>query len=135
MQSHPKGTILKGSEVSALRNALAMNLGQFAQLIGVNHSTLWRWEAAGAEEIRIDPLQGQLLTVLHQQIAARRTESERRKFAEMLLAGLLIGGGMLALFKLLEAAFGSTGQRRNAGAGPRAMVAPRRSSAQRKRKP
>jgi hypothetical protein len=102
----------------------------------VNASTLYRWETSTTEPLKIDPFPLQLLTVLQQQLRARKSEADRRKFAEAVLGGLAVGGGLLALFTLLQAVFddGPAKQRRTGGAGARPTVGRTRSSPNRRKR-
>jgi hypothetical protein len=91
-----------------------MEPAQFAQLLGIHTSTLYRWESVGPAPVRVEPLQRQLLTVLDDQLAERNSLRARAELSETILKGLLIGGGLLGLFYLLSAAFGDGGKVRRA---------------------
>lgn len=96
---------------------------QFAQLVAVNPSTLHRWEHRGAAEAGVEPLQLKLLTALKQQLEARRTTEERKRFAQALLTGMLVGGGLFGIYKLLQAVFDDgPGQRETRGPAARPTV-------------
>jgi len=98
--------MITGNQIRAIRGDLKMDPAQFAQLLGIHSSTLYRWENAGDQPVRVEPLQLQLLTVLQQQIAKRTTAEDRAELSNAILTGLLIGGGLLGLFYLLDSAFG-----------------------------
>jgi hypothetical protein len=93
--------------VQWVRTSLGADQIRFAQLMGVHPTTAYRWEAKEhlAQPLKIEPFQLQILAVLKQQLEARQTTAERAKFAEAVLQGLLIGGGLFALFRLLQVAF------------------------------
>jgi transcriptional regulator with XRE-family HTH domain len=97
--------MITGSQIRAIRGDVGMEPAQFAQLLGIHSSTLYRWENAGEQPVRVEPLQLQLLTVLQQQIAKRSTAEDRAELSNSILTGLLIGGGLLGLFYLLDSAF------------------------------
>jgi transcriptional regulator with XRE-family HTH domain len=66
-----------GQSVRVLREALRLAPQQFASLVGVSPSTISRWELAGKDMLRPEPLQLQLLTVIEQELGKRPT-AERR---------------------------------------------------------
>ena len=82
-----------------------MTPDQFATLLGVHQATMYRWEAKGDEVVRLDPMQLRLLVALQDQAGKHRNPQARAEWAQALLAALLVGGGLFALFKLLEAVF------------------------------
>jgi transcriptional regulator with XRE-family HTH domain len=95
-----------GQSVRVLREALRLAPQQFASLVGVSPSTISRWELAGKDMLRPEPLQLQLLTVIEQELGKRPTAERRDAFVDEIGRALLIGGGLLALYRLLDAAFG-----------------------------
>ncbi len=114
---------MTGQSIRQIRTDIGMEPAQFAQLLGVHSSTLYRWENVGAAPVRVEPLQRQLLTVLEQQLAERSTLRARAELSETILKGLLIGGGLLGLFYLLNAAFGAEGKvRRAQGSAPESPI-------------
>jgi hypothetical protein len=108
---------MTGDSIRQIRTDLAMEPAQFAQLLGVHPSSLYRWENAGSAAVRIDPLQLQLLTVLQQQINDRAAQA-RADLGKVILTGLLLGGGLLGLFYLLDAAYGDQRRPRESDADP-----------------
>lgn len=82
-----------------------MTADQFAALLGVHPATLYRWEAKGSEPVRLDPMQLRLLVALQEQAQQHQSDEARSDWAQGLITALLIGGGLFALFKLLEAVF------------------------------
>jgi len=95
-----------GSAVRSLREAIELTPQQFASLLGVSPSTVSRWELAGRDVLRPEPLQLQLLAVIEQELGNRTTIERRKEFAREIGRALLMGGGLLALYRLLDAAFG-----------------------------
>lgn len=99
-----RGGKMAGSQVRELRAGLRLDPAHFAQLLGVHASTVYRWEAAGDVPVKVEPFQQQILAVLQSQIAAPRGGGGD-DLGDTILKGLLVGGAMFGLFKLLEAAF------------------------------
>jgi len=124
---------MTGAQVRELRAALRLDPTHFAQLLGVHPSTLYRWEAAGDVPVRVEPFQQQILAVLQDQVAAPRGANE--DLGETILKGLLVGGAMFGLFKLLEAAFSDEQPRRTGGAVARGRPSRAKSSPTRRRSP
>lgn len=89
-----------GNQVRHLREQLGLTQQQFASLLGVHSTTLYRWEASGLVALRIEPFQLQILRALQQQI-----ERPGNDLAEALGKALLVGGGLLALYVLLQDLF------------------------------
>ena len=77
-----------------------------SQVLGVHPSTIYRWETAGPSPVRVDQMQFQILAVVDREIGKRKTAEGRAKLAEEILNGLIVGGGLFALFKILQAVFG-----------------------------
>ena len=90
-----------GQQIAELRSALGMNVQQFAQLLGVHLATVYRWEAAGPDVVRVEALQMSLLTQLQRGLGARRAR-ERQAWVDSILRGLLVGGTLVALAVLLQ---------------------------------
>ena len=126
---------MTGAEIQWVRTSLGADFIRFAQLVGVHPTTAYRWEAQERlhEQAKVEPFQLQILTVLKQQLEARRTNEERAQFAENVLAGLLIGGSLLALFRLLQVAFEEP-ERRSGGAVARSKGGRPRNSPKPKRR-
>lgn len=97
--------VFTGTAIAALRGALGLSPDQFAGLLGVHPATLYRWEAKGDEVVRLDPMQLRILTALQQELGKKANAQAAAEWGQVLLAALLIGGGLFALFKLLEAVF------------------------------
>lgn len=107
---------MTGNAIKGLREELAMSSNEFAQLLGVNPSTLYRWEAEGEKEIKPDPNAARILGALAK--AREKNDGESLKVA--LGGALLLGGGLFALFKLLEFVFSTPPETPAAQAAPAA---------------
>lgn len=121
---------MKGNDVQSLRSALGLDPTHFAQLLGIHPSTLYRWEAAKDTEIRVEPFQQQILAVLQRRVGLA-PKGEVEDLGDVILKGLLVGGAMFGLYKLLEAAFsddhgGETGGPIARGKSPRGRSSPTR---------
>lgn len=116
---------MTGDDVRRIRVSLGLEPARFAQLLGVHPSTLYRWEQAEASTVRVEPLQLQLLTALDQRVSVRSPQ-ETTDLGEAIVTGLLVGGSLFALYKLLEAVFDD--ERRSGGAVARTTRARARSS-------
>ncbi|MBN8525000.1 MAG: hypothetical protein J0M02_06680 [Planctomycetes bacterium] len=92
---------MTGSEILGLRTKLGMSIQQFSQLLGVHHSTAYRWEQAGTKAVVLDSLQERVLTHLEQRLA-EQTAKEREAWTDSLLKTLLVGGTLVALAFLLS---------------------------------
>ncbi len=97
--------MVTGAQIRRLRSDLDMDAQQFASLLGVHPTTLYRWESAGDRQVRVDPLQLKLLVALDQEVAKRKTMKAKAELANTITTALLVGGGLFALFKLLQAVF------------------------------
>jgi len=62
---------MTGQQIEHIRNELGLTHPQFAQLLGVHVTTIYRWVNSSSEEVRLDPL--------HASLAASR---DRWKFSE-----------------------------------------------------
>jgi len=108
-----------GTELVALRSALGLAPFQMAGILGASISTYYRWEAYGRGTFPADDRALQLLQVMRQQAEARRTMSQRSAFGEALKAALVLGGGLLAAYVLLDALFPDATKRQALGRGGR----------------
>jgi hypothetical protein len=91
---------MKGPDIKSLREALGLEPYVFAKVLGVHVSTLYRWEQTRTE-VRIDPLQAQILDRLRVNLGSKR-QAERRQLGDAVLKGLLIGGALFGLAILLK---------------------------------
>jgi DNA-binding XRE family transcriptional regulator len=92
---------MTGNAIKDLRTELGMTSSAFAQLLGVNPSTLYRWEAEGEKEAKTDPNAARILAAIQQARGAKGGEDLKATLG----GALLLGGGLFALFKLLEHLF------------------------------
>jgi hypothetical protein len=111
---------MTGAQIRWIREQVRLTPAQFAELIGASLSSVYRWESAGPSEVAIDPFQHRIFVLLQQQIASRES-TRQQELAKRIATGLAIGGGLLGLFHLLNAAFGDEGggRRRSGGAAAR----------------
>jgi transcriptional regulator with XRE-family HTH domain len=106
---------MTGDEIRSLRLRLGMEGTQFAQMLGVNVVTLYRWESAGAREVAIDPRSLQILAVTKQRIEQKRS-SETTHLGKTIISALVAGGGLAGLFYLLSEVLEPSPVRRSGGA-------------------
>jgi transcriptional regulator with XRE-family HTH domain len=92
---------MTGNDIKAIRTQLALTPVQLADLIGASQSTVYRWEQTGPNPVAVDPGQLRLLNVMRQQIDAKKSGD----LATGIAAGLLVGGGLLGLYYLLDAVY------------------------------
>lgn len=83
-----------GDDVKLIRTCFELSVAQLADLIGASPSSIYRWEAAGSKIVEVEPFQLRLLTVMSK--ASPETAVDVRD-------GLVIGGGLLGLYRLLNA--------------------------------
>lgn len=88
---------MNGTEVRTIREHLRLSPLNLANLLGVHLTTVYRWEAQGDQELRLEPLQHSLLL----QMQRRLNQGPPQDFAQQLLHGLLIGGTLVGLAYLL----------------------------------
>jgi transcriptional regulator with XRE-family HTH domain len=92
-----------GRDVFRLRADLGWTGAQFASLFGVHPSTVYRWEDRETNDLKTEPLQLQLLTVLRGEIKRRNNnENSLKKFSERMEDALALGGSLRALHVLLS---------------------------------
>ncbi len=93
---------MTGEEIRHLREVLGMAVPQFAQLLGVNPTTAYRWETAATKPVSLDPLHASLLERLAQSLGARHTKAEQLDWAKKLTGAVLVGGTLAGLAVLLS---------------------------------
>ena len=92
---------LTGDLLRQLRQELGFDAFQFAHLLGVHVSTIYRWESQDAAEVRMDPLQRQILYTTITRF--RHTAADRKaELGQEILKALLAGGALFGLLVLLE---------------------------------
>lgn len=89
---------MNGIEVRHIRTTLGLNPQAFANLLGVHLTTVYRWEAAGPLEMRLEPLQSALLLRLRQ----KATDAKPEATGQRLIEALLVGGTLVGLAALLS---------------------------------
>lgn len=92
---------MTGADVRSIRTQLGLSVPQLAELIGASQSSIYRWESLGPQEVAIDPGQARLLLLMKQQIDSQNAAA----LAKGIAAGLLLGGGLLGLYHLLDAVY------------------------------
>lgn len=100
---------LTGSDVRRIRNAVEWATPEFAALLGVSGSTVYRWETREGGVVPIEPLQAQLLVALDAVMA--RADKRAGGAAAMrrdLTEALALGGTLRALHTLLAATYALT---------------------------
>lgn len=99
---------MRGVDIQQLRLELGMTVPQFAQLLGLNQTSIYRYEAAGDREIPIDPLPLKLITALQHQMARpdASTAPTHVQLGDSLTNALVLGGTLLALYTLLDGVYG-----------------------------
>ena len=77
----PEAKPITPFEIQTLRESYALNPVQFAKLVGVSLTTVYRWESIGEtletrmnRELSIEPLQCHLLRILHRIKIESRTQ-------------------------------------------------------------
>ena len=91
---------MTGKQVFDLRTRLGLSQAQLAQLLGVHPLTVSKWER---NKLVPSPHQENLLNSFAKARRAQKTIGDE-------VAGLLLSAGVVvALYKLLEAAFGDDG--------------------------
>lgn len=128
---------MTGDEVRWLRAQLGLTPQQLSDLIGASLSSVYRWESGGPKAIVIDPFQARLLGLLREQFVSREA-SKQQELAKGIATGLLIGGGLLGLYHLLDSVFGESDrptrhERRTGGAAARPIRGRTRSSPSKKK--
>lgn len=96
---------MTGYEVKRIREAMGMNSSQFAQFMGVHVSSTYRWESEGHHMVRVDAMRLQFLTCLQQELHRFKNEESRALFTQKVRGGLIVGGSLLALYKVLQSHF------------------------------
>ncbi len=84
------------NRVAALRRQLGFSPGEMADLLGVNLTTLYRWESGAAD--RMDPLQHKILAYAQYQFDNRSSD----KWTPGLKQAITLGGTLKGLSYLLK---------------------------------
>jgi transcriptional regulator with XRE-family HTH domain len=91
---------MAGPGIKYLREALGLDPYVFAKILGVHVSTLYRWEQTRGE-VRIDPLQADILEKLRANLAVKK-RAEQKQMGEAALQAVLVGGALVGLAFLLN---------------------------------
>ncbi len=94
---------MTGVEIRRLRAWLDLTPAAFGDLVGACQSAVYRWEACGASEVRIEPGSLRLLRLLETHRAG--PEQTARDTAAIIREGTLGRGPIFGLFCLLRATF------------------------------
>lgn len=97
------GRLFPATNVKDLRQDLKLTVPQLATLLGVAPSTINRWESSTSASI--DPSTARILLVLQSETTKRTSTTAKSELAEAIATALAIGGGLFALFIVLEHAF------------------------------
>jgi hypothetical protein len=106
---------MTGNTVRTIRSRFGMTAETFAQVVGVHIVTVFRWEAAGPNELPLEPRQLQILSLMHQQLEQKRS-NETSELGKAIVGGIIAGGGLAGLFYLLREVFEPPPVRRSGGA-------------------
>jgi transcriptional regulator with XRE-family HTH domain len=98
---------MTGDTIRAIRSQLGLKTADLAILLGVNATTVLRWESAGAEVPRVDPASARWLRLLEGQVESGNKDRVE-DLGSRLLRSLAVGGAMFALFHLLALAYAGT---------------------------
>ena len=82
-----------------VREALGLNIEIFAQLLGVNRATVYRWESTPGAVEKVVPFQAALLTVLDELV--RRGHGV--DFGVQVASAIQVGGSLRGLHLVLRA--------------------------------
>lgn len=96
---------MTGNDIKLSRSLCKLTVQQFAELIGISSSTLYRWETTKSKNIlTIGPFQYKLLILIDEQIRLGGIV-HRKILIKKISSGLAIGGGLLGLYRLLDSKF------------------------------
>jgi transcriptional regulator with XRE-family HTH domain len=91
---------MTGNDVQRLRQQIGWSAQQFADLLGVHASTVYRWEGTDAP-LSVDPLQRDLLMALNEWWA-RSAPAQRANLRDKVQTAKVRGGNLRALRTLLN---------------------------------
>lgn len=93
---------MTGKQIRKLSQQLDLDAFALAGVLGVHVSTIYRWEAAHAD-VKMDPLQAQIMERLRAHVAAKPQAAADTRDA--IIKGLVTGGALLGLLALLKQLF------------------------------
>lgn len=98
---------MTGTDIQAIRDSLGLTPIQFAAAVGVTPSTVYRWEDAGPNQVRLDPLQYSLLVKAQDELGVR-TVASQKSLGEELAKAVMFGGALYATYLLMQSLFDPT---------------------------
>ncbi|MBI2059202.1 MAG: hypothetical protein HYT87_05465 [Nitrospirae bacterium] len=98
---------MTGQEIEDLRECLGLSPIQLAKAAGVHPSSIFRWEAAGGKEVRLDPLARQVLGILQSECLKLRRAADQRHFGKEIAKAAAVGGLILAAGVLAARLYGT----------------------------
>ena len=90
-----------GRDVAELRRSLDLTPPELADLLGVSHSTVYRWEQVKDRVVRIDPLQDRVLSLIER---AQRERSDVN-YGRAIGDAIMESGGLYALYRVLASVY------------------------------
>ena len=91
---------MTGNNIREIREDLGLTRKEFAESVRASVATIHRWEKAGPREVRLDPLHRDLVRALQH---TRQQGGDLGEIGIAVAGALALGGGLFALYKLLEA--------------------------------
>jgi hypothetical protein len=89
---------MTGTEVQRIRQGLELTTRGLADLVGVHSSSVHRWELRGESEVKLERFPLQLLELARFALKQRGA----KKFVKELRFAFVTGGGLFALYRLLD---------------------------------
>lgn len=90
---------MTGDQIKGIREKLGLNTAEFADLLGVQNSSVYRWEACANDKTRIEGLPKRLVQLMSKLSA---------KNAKIVADEIRNGGWVRGLYKLLGIAYKKT---------------------------
>ncbi len=94
---------MTGHDIADLRRTLGLTREDVSELLGVGHTTPSRWEAAGGDEVALDPRNRELLELVAD-LVRRRSPEQASALGRRLRLAIEHRGGIYALHRLLAIA-------------------------------
>lgn len=92
-----------------LRAATGLSVRQFAETVGVSDKTVYRWEGCDRDDIRIESGPHRILTLLEAEVEKAQRQDQLEEFGRILIIAAATGGGLYALYRLLQRVFPDRG--------------------------
>ncbi len=93
---------MTGNDITQIRTDLGLEVRDFSRILNVHPATIYRWEAFGDSEVRIDPIYRDLLLSFQQEVKKRQRHQAAKELGDTLLGALVVGGSLFAIYKILE---------------------------------